>query len=157
MLLWVVGWPVELRGAPHGDLCLWGASTLTPKGWIKREKKKTEIPGIKQSAVKALADPVSRHPSDGLVAPEASECGICGVQCVQMLFGVYVPTYTKIFLSDTTQTLIVSKNKNSDLDIISALECQKGKKKKRLKVAQHRQSAPRTNCRVFPVFRQARY
>lgn len=57
-----------------------------------------------------------------------------------MVFGVYVPTYTKIFsLSDTTQTLIVSKNKNSDLDIISALKQQKEKKKKKkhLKVAQH--------------------
>lgn len=59
---------------------------------------------------------------------------------MQMLFGVYVSTYTKkkiFLLSDTTQTLIVSKNKISDLDIISALKRQKEGGKKRLKVAQH--------------------
>lgn len=58
-----------------------------------------------------------------------------------MLFGVYGSTYTKkkksFLLSDTTQTLIVSKKKYSDLDIINVLKRQKEKKKKRLKVAQH--------------------
>lgn len=57
---------------------------------------------------------------------------------MQMLFGVYGSTYTKkkkkiFLLSDITQTLIVSKNKNSDLDIINVLKRQKEKKKKTLK------------------------
>lgn len=52
----------------------------------------------------------------------------------KMLFGVYVPMYKKIFLlSDTTQTLIVSKT--SDLDIINTLKL--AKRKLYLKVAQH--------------------
>lgn len=38
----------------------------------------------KKTAFKALDDPVSRHPSSGLVALEASECNVCEftMQCV---------------------------------------------------------------------------
>lgn len=74
MLLWVVVTSEALLYTSRWSLLVRSVNidTKSLKIFVKKKKKKS-----------SLGDPLSRNPSDGLVALEALEYGVCGAPGVQ--------------------------------------------------------------------------